>query len=262
MRHFGLVVSALALVGSAVLVGPMPATAQSTPPSRSGAPQGNEPAPSTPEERIAALTERVLELELQHTKQENQILQLTDRLDALLGAPERQDVFIISLGESPIRGNPQAPVTLVVFGDYQSGYTARAQAVVQQLLEEFPNQLRYVYKHFPLTDRNAQANEAALSAIAAQRQGKFWEMHDALFSNSRRLEPNLYMVLAGQIGLDLQRFQSDRNSLWTLERLADDEKLGAKLGVADVPAFFLNGRRMSTWRHDYLKEQVRRVLEN
>ncbi|MBI3994251.1 MAG: thioredoxin domain-containing protein [Candidatus Lambdaproteobacteria bacterium] len=253
----------MALVALTVWAAPMPVAAQSVaPPSQQAIPSGQVLPPSTPEERIEALTARVQELEAQHTKLENQILELTDRLNVLLGAPERQDVFVIPLGESPIRGNPQAPVTLTVFGDYQSGYTARAQAVVQLLLEEFSNQLRYVYKHFPLSARNAQANEAALSAIAAQRQNKFWEMHDALFRNSRRLEPNLYLVLAEQNGLDLLQFQSDRNSLWTLERLSEDEKLGAKLGVADVPAFFLNGRRMSTWRHDYLKEQIRRVLAN
>lgn len=244
----------VAILGSllwcACAIAPAPVAAQTV----------QEPLAEEAENPLDALTARVQELELQNVKLQNEILKLEDRLNALVGVPDNNDVFIIPAGESPVRGDPDAPVTLIMFGDYQSGYSARAQAVVAQLLQEFPDQLRMVYKHFPLSDRNPQANEAALTAISAQRQDKFWEMHDLLFRNTRRLEPDLYIMLAGRIGLDLNQFQGDRNSLWTLDRLADDEKWAARVGVDSVPAFYLNGRRMTTWRHDYLKEQIKRLL--
>lgn len=189
-----------------------------------------------------------------------EILLLSDRLDAITGTDSGERVYPIPLNDSPVKGNPNARLTLVVFGDYQSGYTARSQAVVDRLLTEFPDQIKFIFKHLPLTDRHPQANEAALSAIAASKQDRFWEMHERLIRRSRRLESDVYLLLATEIGLDLVQFQSDRNSLWALDRLSADEKLAANLGVDGVPSFFLNGRRMLTWRYDYLKTKIERLL--
>jgi protein-disulfide isomerase len=188
-----------------------------------------------------------------------EIAALRERLDALAGPVPGERAVRISIGNSPVRGNPEAPLTLVLFGDYQSDYATRAHYTVKRLLEDFPGVLKVVYKHHPLTTLHPQASEAALAAIAAEKQGKFWEFHDLLFQNSRRLEGNLYLVLAEQAGLNLSQFERDRRSVGVLERLAEDEKAGAEAGVAGVPAVFLNGRPMQTWRYDYLRTQIEQM---
>ncbi|MDH5753434.1 MAG: DsbA family protein, partial [Deltaproteobacteria bacterium] len=86
------------------------------------------------------------------------------------------------------------------------------------------------------------------------------EMHELLLRNSRQLKPATLLILAEQAGLDLNRFDADRRSLWALEVLTADEKLAAQSGIEGVPVVFLNGRRMSTWRYDFLKSQIEKVL--
>ncbi len=203
---------------------------------------------------------RLEALEAQQRLLKNEILVLQDRLDAIAPTGDPERVFDIPIGQSPVLGEPSAPLTLVIFGDYQSAYTNRAQTVVDSLLDTYAGRLKVVYKQLPLTDRHPQASAAALSAIAAQLQDKFWEMHQRLIRYSRRLDADIYPLLATEIGLDIVRFHNDRNSLLALERLGEDEKLAARLGVDAVPTFFLNGRRLSTWRYDYLREQIDRLL--
>ena len=207
----------------------------------------------------ADLPGKVSELENKVALLESEVALLRDRLEALLGKEPGNQVQNVPVGESPVRGNPNAPVTLVMFGDYQSDYTARAQYVVKRLLEAYPQRLRFVYKHYPLTQLHPLASDAALAALAAERQGLFWEYHDRLFQNTRRLDNSVLLVLAEQVGLDLTRFDRDRRSLSVLERLQADEKLAAQLGVAGLPTLYLNGRLMPTWRFDYLQSQIEKL---
>jgi protein-disulfide isomerase len=202
------------------------------------------------------LSGKVTELENKVALLESEVALLRDRLEALLGKEPGNKVQNVPIGESPVRGNPNAAITLVMFGDYQSDYTARAQYVVKRLLEAYPQRLRFVYKHYPLTQLRPLASDAALAALAAERQGLFWEYHDRLFQNTRRLDNSVLLVLAEQVGLDLTRFDRDRRSLSVLERLQVDEKLAATLGVAGLPTLYLNGRIMPTWRFDYLQGQI------
>ncbi|MCH8841605.1 MAG: thioredoxin domain-containing protein [SAR324 cluster bacterium] len=192
---------------------------------------------------------------------QGRILVLEERIDALLGSDDAASVYTIPLGDSPVRGNPDAGLTLVVFGDYQSEYATRAQYAIDRLLEAYPNDLRIVYKHYPLRTIHAQAHDASLAAIAAMQQDRFWEMHKLLYRNGRVLEAALYPILAGQIGLDLVRFEGDRISLAVLEILTADEREAVRLGLRGVPALFLNGRRMRTWRYDYVDARIRQALE-
>jgi protein-disulfide isomerase len=224
----------------------LPAAAQTRPSAPAGAPD---------------LPARVVDLENKVALLESEVAVLRDRLEALLGKQPGDQVQSVPIGASPVRGNPNAPITLVMFGDYQSDYTARAQYVVKRLLEAYPQRLRFVYKHVPLTQIHPMSNDAALAALAAERQGLFWEYHDRLFQNSRRLDNSLLLVLAEQTGMDLARFDRDRRSLAVLERLQADEKLASTLGVAGLPTLYLNGRLMPTWRYDYLKEQIDKLAK-
>ncbi len=202
------------------------------------------------------LPTRVAELENKVALLESEVAALRDRLEALLGKEPGSQIVSVPIGDSPLRGNPNAPITLVMFGDYQSDYTARAQYVVKRLLATYPQRLRFVYKHYPLTQLHPLANDAALAALAAERQGLFWEYHDLLFQNARRLDNAVLLVLAEKAGLDVTRFDRDRRSLGALERLQADEKLGTTLGVAGLPTLYVNGRLMPTWRYDYLQSQI------
>jgi protein-disulfide isomerase len=206
------------------------------------------------------LQRRMAELERAQLELRNRSLMLEDRLNALLGESDASRVYEIPIENAPLRGNPDALVTLIVFGDYQSDYSARAQYALNRLLAAYPRELRIVYKHYPLRTMHPQAHDAALAAVAAGRQGRFWDMHELLLRNSRVLQPSLYTLLAHQIGLDLVAFERDRTSLWALERLAEDEQDAVKAEVRGVPALYLNGRRLPTWRYDFLKTQVDRLL--
>lgn len=199
---------------------------------------------------------RVAELESKVALLEREVAQLREQLQALLHEDTPPEAREVPVGGSPVRGDPEAPLTLVMFGDYQSDYTARAQHVVKRLLAAYPQRVRFVYKHYPLTQVHPLASDAALAALAAQRQGLFWEYHDQLFLNARRLDNSVLLVLAEQLGLDLTRFDRDRRSLWALERLQADEELASQLGVVGVPTLFLDGRLLPTWRYDYLAEQI------
>ena len=210
-------------------------------------------APQTVEERI-----EFLEAEAIYLKSE--ISALRERLDALLGKSPEDQVYRVSPGESPVRGEALARITLLEFGDYQSDYSTRAAHVVARLLEEFPAELRFVFKHYPLTPIHPQATEAALAALAAEKQERGWEMHDLLFKNSRRLDADLLLTLAQELGMNLTRFDADRRSLWALERLSTDEKEAVRMQVGGVPTFFLNGKRMKSWRYDFLRDQIQDLL--
>ena len=217
------------------------------------------PAQTIPEES-GELADRLEMLEAKSLELANRLNLLTERLDALVGPGPGDRLYTLPVEGSAIRGDPEAPITLVEFGDYQSYYSARAHHVVARLLEEYPQSLRFVYKHLPLAKLHPEAADAALAALAADKQAKPWEMHDLLFQNSRRLEPVLYLLLAQRLELELPQFETDRRSLWAQERLAQDEKLAARVGVGAVPAFFLNGRLMANWRYDFLKAQVDKLL--
>ncbi|MBI4083555.1 MAG: DsbA family protein [Candidatus Lambdaproteobacteria bacterium] len=264
-----------AAIAFGIAMHPLPALAQQVPPAVTAPPAGalppGQPAPETPVPAEATAptgpTTEELQQQIGHLQEEtldlrSRIAAMQARLDAVLGAEPEATVYEIPIGNSPVRGPTEAIATLVEFGDYQSDYSMRAQAVVARLLTDFPTQLKVVYKHYPLTTLHPLANEAALTALAAGKQGLFWEMHDLLYRNTRQLSSSLMLALARQAGLNLQQYESDRNSLWALERLADDEKAGARAAVKGVPAFFLNGRPLPTWRYDYMKAEIQQVVAN
>lgn len=243
--------SRLIVGGCFLLVSALPAAGQQRA-------RGTEPEEA--ESRTELLQERVEILEAEYLLLKSEVNALRKRLTALLGPEGEARLYDLSVGASPVRGREDAPLTLIEFGDFQSDYATRATHVVTRLLAEFPEQVRFVFKHFPLSSLHPQANEAALAALAAEKQGRPWEMYDLLFQNSRRLEPNLYLLLAQQLGLSLSQFDQDRRSLWALERLSEDEKSALQAEVTGVPAFFLNGRRMENWRYSFLKGQIEELL--
>lgn len=140
-----------------------------------------------------------------------------------------------------IQGSLSAPIVLVEYGDYQCPYCAKAVGIVQELQDQFREQLCYVFRHFPLTKLHADAMKAAVAAEAAAAQNEFWQMHYCLFSYQSDLSDEALLNYADGLGLDLDRFRQDLNSSNELDRIQADIKSGIDSGVDRTPTFFING---------------------
>jgi protein-disulfide isomerase len=142
-----------------------------------------------------------------------------------------------------IRGPAQAPVTLVEYGDYECPNCGLAHPIVDRMQAHFGNELRFVFRHFPLQQIHPHAESAAESAEYAGSQGMFWEMHDGIYENQDQLGLPLLFALAGALGLSESGL---RNALVTGEfapKVRSDFLGGVRSGVNGTPTFFINGRR-------------------
>jgi Na+/H+ antiporter NhaA len=142
-----------------------------------------------------------------------------------------------------IRGPHTAPVTLVEYGDYECPYCGQAEIVIRELLDEFGDELRYVWRHLPLNDVHANAQMAAEATEAAGAQGDFWGMHDKLLVAQDELTPRDLKRHAEGLGLDVERFWDELRRREHEGRVADDVASADASGVAGTPSFFINGRR-------------------
>jgi Na+:H+ antiporter, NhaA family len=140
-----------------------------------------------------------------------------------------------------VRGDPGAPVTLVEYADFQCPYCGDAYPVVRELLERFGDRLRFVFRHMPLRDLHPRSEAAAEAAEAAGAQGRFWDMHDRLFTHQRQLSDEDLRGHAEAIGLDVERFERDLLERRHAGRVADDYLSGARSGTPSTPRFFVNG---------------------
>jgi protein-disulfide isomerase len=153
-----------------------------------------------------------------------------------------EDPVAIPTAGSPVRGPEGAALTLVEFSDFQCPYCYVAAGQLDALLKAYPGKVKLIFKQFPL-DTHSQAALAAAAAIAAQRQGKFWPMHDALFAHRRELSPRSILALARDNGLDMNRFAADVDSTETKKVIAKDLDDGDRAGVEGTPSIFINGRK-------------------
>jgi protein-disulfide isomerase len=155
--------------------------------------------------------------------------------------PLLEDPIKIPTGGAPAKGPENARVTLVEFSDFECPYCSHAVGQVDALMKVFPNDIRLVYKQFPLS-MHPHARLAAAAALAANQQGKFWQMHDALFKNFRQLGRERILALAKETGLDMDRFTADLNSGKFDAVVNNDLRDGEEAGVQGTPAFFINGK--------------------
>ena len=140
-----------------------------------------------------------------------------------------------------VRGPADARVTLVEYGDFQCPYCGDAYPVVQELLERFPDGLRFVFRHMPLADLHPRAPAAAEAAEAAAAQGRFWEMHDRLFTHQHELSDAQLREHAAAIELDLDRFDRELSEGIHAPRVEEDYLSGVRSGTPSTPRFFING---------------------
>ncbi len=152
--------------------------------------------------------------------------------------------LIIPVGaDDHIQGPETGLVTLVKYGDYECPHCATAYGIIQVVQARLGRLLRFVFRNFPLSQVHPHAELAAEAAEATGAQGKFWEMHDALYENQPALGPVLIEALAQGLQLDMERFESDLASGRFRERVKRDFMGGVRSGVAGTPTFFINGER-------------------
>lgn len=138
-------------------------------------------------------------------------------------------------------GDPNAPVTLLEYGDYECPYCGEAHRTVKFLQEALGDGLCYVYRNFPLTEVHPHAEQAAEAVEAAGAQGHFWEMHDAVFENQDALEEDDLAAYAADVGLDANKVVAEIEEGAYRDRIQEDMDSGSELGVNGTPAFFING---------------------
>ncbi len=138
-------------------------------------------------------------------------------------------------------GPDDAPVTIIEFSDYQCPYCSRAEPVVQQVLERYPSQVRFVFRHFPLERIHPLARGAAEAAACANEQGQFWEFHGKLFASGAKLDAESLQQYASDLGLDLEVFQACVEERRFQADIEADLAAGQQAGVSGTPAFFVNG---------------------
>jgi protein-disulfide isomerase len=152
-----------------------------------------------------------------------------------------EDPIEIPTAGAPETGPDDAPITLVEFSDFQCPYCTLATPQLQLVLQAYPKQVRLFFKQFPL-DMHSQAALAAAAAVAGQKQGKFWQMHDALFASHNDLSRPTIMALASALGLDMTRFEADIDSPDVRKAVARDLEDGSNVGVMSTPTLFIDGQ--------------------
>ena len=155
-------------------------------------------------------------------------------------APGEETTFRVPLEESPQKGASSALVTIVEFSDYQCPFCSRAHNTVVQLQKDYGEKLRVVMKQNPLSFHN-RAKPAALAALAAGEQGKYWEMHDKMFANQQALEDANLEQYARDIGLNVDKWKADMASPKFQSQIDKEQALAMSLGATGTPAFFING---------------------
>lgn len=152
----------------------------------------------------------------------------------------------INIQGRPVYGNERAPVTVVVFADFECPHCRQEAPVLRQAIDQFRGRAKLVYKHFPLGG-HVRAKAAAIATVAAMEQGKFWEMHDIVFENQMALEDTDIRKYAQKIGLDMAKFDAAYKVKKGQDLVEADRVEGEKLEISGTPAVFVNGRYMSPY---------------
>ena len=171
-------------------------------------------------------------------------LPVRTRLRALLGTAEVITDLAVPVDpeRDHIRGPEESLVTVVEYGDFECPYCGMAEPAVRELLRDY-GEVRYVWRHLPLTDVHPNAQLAAEAAEAAARQGAFWEMHDLLLDHQDALHPRDLIGYAASLGLDTDRFAADLRKHAGMAHVNEDLESADLSNVSGTPTFFVNGKR-------------------
>lgn len=185
------------------------------------------------------------------SKEELDILKEEEERAMGAEALERAEMLSKASVDAPRRGNPDAPITIIEFSDFQCPYCARATTVVDQVLAQYGDEVQLVYMHLPLESIHPWAMNAAITASCAAKQDNdaFWTLHDYYFENQSEIDLNNLATKSreavGQSGIDLASFSACVQKNETRGTVISDQSIGASLGLTGTPAFFVNGRMIN-----------------
>jgi len=187
------------------------------------------------------------------------LLYLSSRSDGTVKMVRIELVHDIPISGSPAKGPEDAPVTLVVFTDFQCPYCARAANLLEQVLAANPQSVKLVFKNFPLRG-HAYARQAAAAALAAAPHGKFWAFHDRLFAEYNRITPEKIREIALSLGLPEKEFTRQAAAPKIEAKIRQDIEEGREAGVTGTPTIFINGRLLQERSLSGFNEAVAREL--
>ncbi|MCA9354519.1 MAG: thioredoxin domain-containing protein [Candidatus Kaiserbacteria bacterium] len=165
-----------------------------------------------------------------------------------------------------VKGNPEASVMLTEYSDFQCPACSSFQPVVESVLEQYGDQIRFEYRHFPLITIHPHALRAAIAAEAAGQQGKFFEFHDLLFQNQQEwstvaVPTTFFVKYAEELELDIEQFRSQLNSSLLEERVRSQFDEARELGLTGTPSFLLNGQKMKYETLDEFLGQIAAAID-
>ncbi len=146
----------------------------------------------------------------------------------------------VPLNNAPVKGAENAPITIVEFSEFQCPFCKRVNPTIDQVLKDYPGKVRVAFRHNPLSFHQ-NAMSAAKASLAANEQGKFWEMHDGLFGNQQGLDEAGITKIAKEIGLDMKKFEADWKSTKYDAQIQEDIKFAQTNQATGTPSFFVNG---------------------
>ena len=167
----------------------------------------------------------------------------------------------VSVSRDHIQGPEKAPVTLLEYGDYECPYCGQASTIVKIVQNLLGDNLRFVFRNFPLTQIHPHAQHAAEAAECAGAQNRFWEMHDILYEHQQALEDEDLESYAELLKLDIPSFQGDFFNHSFADRVREDFLSGIRSGVNGTPTFYINGRRYNdSWDGETITASLRSVI--
>jgi protein-disulfide isomerase len=203
---------------------------------------------------------------------DRQILAKLEQLEQKVGQPARpagpppedyDKVYPLAVGSAPVLGDPAAPVTLIEFSDFECPFCARAAPDIKALHDKYPEKLKVVFKHFPLSF-HAQARPTAIAAMAAQDAGCFWEFHDKAFAatNQRSLSAASLDQYAKEAGCDVAKYQGalEQNKADYEKRITQDMNEGQRADVRGTPTLYINGKKVMNRTVEGMSAMVEEAL--
>lgn len=182
--------------------------------------------------------------------------QTVSSMTKLASQPVTDKVVDVVVKDRPTLGKLGTPVTIVEFGDFSCPFSRASSFVVRALAAQYPNQVAFIYRDFPLSEIHPFAEKAAEAAACAQAQNKFWEFHDKLYQNQNTIDDTSFEQFASQLNLDTAKFHGCLVNHTYAKQVADDYQAGFDAGVRGTPTFFINGNRIPGSIPQNVLEQV------
>jgi protein-disulfide isomerase len=194
-----------------------------------------------------------------HSESNNTLI-LTSHSENILKILQLEEIEKFDITGLPFKGQENASVTVAVFADYQCPYCARLESLIKQVMDKHAENVKLVYKNFPI-GAHKFARMAAAAALSAANQGKFWEFHTRLFENYQNLDDPKIQEIAKTLNLDMEKFNQDLNSSDIQRLILRDIGDAQRVGVTGIPTIFINGKRVQKRSFESFDKMIKAELE-